>query len=302
MMNQLVIKLTGKINSSNFDEWKKDLILQIQGTIIDLATDDDFAEAAEQVKSFKSAEKSLKQAKQSAIDQAEEIQHLFSAIDEISEEARQARLFLERQIKARKLEIKNEHIQAGMDVIQAFIDKQADEFKHTDESVFLNRGRFESAVSGKAGVKGLQNAIEHLCDLIKREVVVKAAELADNKARIDALPGGYKLLFQDWKTLIDLPKNELEPEIDKRIARYDEELARNKAEKQQNALERIDDSNRNPEQNTADSAESEKEKYRIIIDLLATKDKAKELARAIKDRFGNEQSIDNIKLTRNRDD
>ena len=100
-MKQLFIKLTGTVNSSNFDVWKKELITQIQAVNIELVTDNDFITASKQVKSFKSAEKSLKQAKQSAINQAEEIQQLFSSIDEVTEEARQARLSLECQIKAR---------------------------------------------------------------------------------------------------------------------------------------------------------------------------------------------------------
>ena len=120
-MKQLFIKLTGTVNSSNFDVWKKELITQIQSVNVELVTDNDFVTASKQVKSFKSAEKSLKQAKQSAISQAEEIQQLFTAIDEITEEARQARLSLERQIKARKLEIKQQYIQSGIDEIQSFI-------------------------------------------------------------------------------------------------------------------------------------------------------------------------------------
>ena len=99
IVNQLVITLTGTVNFSNFDEWKNDLIAQIQSTNMELVTDEDFGDASDQVKALKLAEKTLKQAKQSAIDQAEEIQKLFSAIDEITEEARQARLSLERQIR-----------------------------------------------------------------------------------------------------------------------------------------------------------------------------------------------------------
>ena len=135
-MNQLVIKLTGTVNASNFDEWKKDLIFQIQSTNRELATDDDFVAASEQVKSFKLAENSLKQAKQSAIDQAEEIQQLFLAIDEVTEEARQARLSLERQIKTRKIEIKNQCIQVGIDEIQSFIDEQLGEFQCVEKTGF----------------------------------------------------------------------------------------------------------------------------------------------------------------------
>lgn len=95
-MNEIVIKLTGEIENTNFDEWKKDLITQIQSTKKELITDDDFVIASKQVKSFKLAEKSLVEAKQSAIEQASDIQKLFGAIDEISVEARDARLSLER--------------------------------------------------------------------------------------------------------------------------------------------------------------------------------------------------------------
>ena len=75
----------------------------VQSINKDLVTDNDFFEASQHVKSFKKAENYLKEAKQSAINQAEDIQKLFSAIDEVSQEARQARLSLERQIKSQKL-------------------------------------------------------------------------------------------------------------------------------------------------------------------------------------------------------
>jgi len=272
-MNQLVIKLTGTVNSSNFDEWKKDLILEIQSTNRELVTDDDFVAATEQVKSFKIAENSLKQAKQSAIDQAEEIQQLFLAIDEVAEEARQARLSLERQIKARKVEIKNEYIQLGIDVIQGFIDEQIDEFKYIEKSTFLDRSRFESAVSGRSGTKGLQQAIDQLCNLIKKEVSDKAMEVANNKAKLDALPTGYKMLFQDIESLLGTAENVLELEIDKRIARYNEEIAKNETEKQSSELKRIEDVELNPENISTTATEiPTKERFQVIIDILSTKD------------------------------
>lgn len=302
-MNQLIIKLTGTVNSSNFDEWKNDLITQIQATNIELSTDADFVEAVNQVKLFKSAEKSLKQAKQSAIEQAEEIQYLFSAIDEITEKARQTRLSLERQIKSRKLEIKNQYIQSGIDEINEFIDKQIPEFKYIDTSIFIDRSRFESAVSGKAGIKGLQAAIDNICSRIKNDISVKLIGVTNNKVKIDSLPEGYKLLFQDWKTLLSLSQNELDLEIDKRIAKYNEQIAQNEAEKRANELKKIENIELNPEKVSADKIKrGPQEKYRILIDLLSTKDAAKEIARMIKENYGDDPSVSEIKLIRNRDE
>ena len=105
-MNNLVIKLSGEIRSSNFHEWKNELIGQIQSTNLELTTDADFAAAELNVKTFRIAENTLKNAKESAIHQAYDIQELFNAIDQVTEQARQVRLTLVRQIKKRKSDVK----------------------------------------------------------------------------------------------------------------------------------------------------------------------------------------------------
>ncbi len=306
-MKQLFIKLTGTVNASNFDVWKKELIEQIQAVNVELVTDDDFVTASGQVKSFKVAEKSLKQAKQSAIAQAEEIQQLFTAIDEITEEARQARLSLERQIKARKLEIKQHYIQSGIDEVQSFIDEQVVEFNKCDLSPYLNRSRFESAVSGKAGISGLEIGIEQICTQIKTEISEKAVKIYNNKVRLDALPETYKILFQDRALLICLPEDELESEIDKRTTRYNDEMAQRETEKSAIELENsktvTEAETTTAEENvTGHDENQQQEKYRILIDLLSTLDKAKEIAAAIKSEYGHDPSIHGIKLIHNRDE
>jgi len=249
------------------------------------------------------AENALKQAKQSAIDQADEIQMLFSAIDEVSAEARHARLSLDNQIKTRKIEIKNEYIQSGIDDIQYFIDQQIDEFKYIDKSSFLDRSRFESATRGKASTKGLQTVIEQFCCLVKKEVSDKAVTLVNNKVKIDALPDGYKLLFQDWKLLLGVAENELELEIDKRIAKYNEENSRIEAEKKTDELNKVEDLMLNPEKITLEREENkQQEKYQILIDFISTRDEAIEIARSIKQDYGNNPFINEIKLSRNHDE
>jgi len=318
-MNQLFIKLTGTVNSSNFDEWKKELITQIQAVNIELVTDNDFVTASGQVKSFKAAEKSLKEAKQSAIDQAEEIQQLFSAIDEIAEEARQARLSLERQIKTRKLEIKQHYIQSGIDEIHGYIDEQVDELKNCDLSQFLDRSRFESATSGKAGISGLEKGIDQVCTAIKREISEKVVVIYNNKIKIDALPEVHKILFQDRKTLVCSSESELESEIDKRIARYEYEVTKREAERlaaelkdaeavteevvPASGLIQHDKSEHAAEgDEIVPGEEQQKEKYRILIDLLSTLDRAREIAGAIESEYEHDTDIHGIKLVRNRDE
>jgi len=302
-MNPLVIKLTGTIDSSNFDEWKRDLIAQIQSVNRALVSDADFATAAQQVKAFKVAESVLKQAKQSAIDQADEIQRLFSAIDEVSGESRQARLALEHQIKARKLEIRNELIQAGIDNVRGFVDQQLAEFRGIDTSRFVDRSRFESVSKGKAGIRGLQAAIDGLCAVIRAEVSDKAFMLGINKEKLAVLPDSYEVLFQDAATLIDRDENELELEIEKRIARYNEQRLSQEAKQKTAELERIEALELNPEKERPEDvgAAEHKEKFHIVIELLASREEAIEVAKSVKERYGEAPLVGDIRLVRNRE-
>ena len=311
-MSQLLINLTGTINSTNFDEWRTDLIAQIQSVNQDLLTDNDFDTASRHVKSFKTAENALKNAKQSAINQAQEIQQLFASIDEITEEARQARLSLERQIRSRKSQIKEEHIQSGIEVIKAVIEEQSEDFKNGDLSHFLNRGRYESAVRGKGGIRGLEIGIKGITSIIKAEIADLSQHINNNNAKLDSLIEGYKALFQDYSQLVRWPEEQLEAEIDKRIACYESEikqrvnenLAReskpdniqddseiepkqigNEGFASENKPDHIQDDSEIESKQIDDEIISQKRKYRIAIQMEATPDEANRIVDNINNDF-----------------
>lgn len=302
-MNQLIIRLTGEIQSSNFAEWKNDLITQIQSTNSHLLSDEDFITATRHVKLFKAAENSLKQAKQSAINQAADIQKLFAAIDEVSAEAREARLVLERQIKTRKQEIKETLITSGIDLIHESIRQQSSDFQLISHASFVDYRRFETVVKGKGGIRGTELAIERLCVDIKQEIAQKAAEVSHNAIAIAALTSRHKTLFQDRSSLLALSKQELELTIDKRIALLNEENARVKAEKAVAELEKIEDVELNPDSHSAskNAVPAEKSKYRLVIDILSSRDGAIEIARSIKQDYADNPLISGIKLSHDHD-
>ncbi len=299
-MNHLIIKLKGEVQSSNFDEWKNDLLAQIQSVNTALLTDNDFVVAIGYVKLLKSAEKSLKEAKQSAINQAYDIQKLFAAIDEISEKARQARLVLERQINVRKLEIKQGYIQSGLEDVRTFIAQQSTDFQLIDHSNFVDQSRFELAVKGKASIKGMESAIADLCSKIKLEISEIADKVTNNGAIIDSLPSKHKFLFQDRNSLMVLNERELRLTIDKRISLFNEENAKIKAENAIQELTKLEDDELNFDVSltTEKAGIMEKQKYRLIIDILSSKDAAIEIARSIRQAYSNNVSISNIRLSR----
>mgnify|MGYP006165363863 CR=1 FL=1 len=219
-MSNLVINLIGEIQSSNFHDWKNELIDQIQSTNLELTSDIDFSSAELNVKTFKLAEKTLKIAKEKALNQSKDIQALFNAIDEVTEQARQTRLILERQIKIRKIEVKEEFAFEGVATMQHYIEEQSDDFKTSDISRFIDKSIFLSKIKGTRGILGAKHAVNQLCDQFKNEIIHKLAVIQSNVRTLDSIALENLSLFQDKSFLINLLPNDLDIIIDERINNY----------------------------------------------------------------------------------
>jgi len=299
-VNKLIITLKGEIQSSNFPQWKNELIEQIESVNVELNTDDDFVEAIRHVKLFKAAEEYLRNAKQSALSQSSDIQSLFTAIDEISERARQTRLALERQINLRKRLIKAELIHSGIETIRSFVQQQDPDFQQVDHSRFVNLNRFESAVKGKGNIKSLQVAIATLCDEIRDEIVRRAHETSTNAAIIDSLPTKYRLLFLDRGFLVSLDEQELGRIIEERVAALNEEIDRSSPEGPSRTIHEIEsyEDISVDTKDLVDSEKVEKQLFRLTIDILSSESTAKEVARSIQQSHGKNEWISSIRLSR----
>ncbi len=216
-MTELSIKLTGEIQDSNFDEWKKDLIKQIKATPTELSSDDEYAAADDQVKQFKAAEKALKKAKQSALEQAGDIQTLFDAIDEVSAETREIRLTLERQIKARKKQIKDDSMKQGLAAIKAMIASQSADFKLIDHSEYLDKKLLEDAVKGRSSLRTMEKSVTKLTEEIAEKIRIRSEQVADNAATLKKLDKDQQAIFQDRDDLLALSSEELAATIAERL-------------------------------------------------------------------------------------
>lgn len=302
-MTELVIQLTGEVVTSNFDDWKRDLIARIRAVDTELRTDSQFAQASRDVQHFKAAELTLKQAKQSAISQAADIQRLFAAIDEVAEEVRQVRLSLERQVKRRKLEIKEAFIRAGRERIRACIEQMSPDFQAIDHSEFLDPGHFELAVKGKASVRGVRTAIDVLCERLRERIDARAASVEANAIRLDRLPGRHRALFQDRAALLALPPEQLDGVIDERIAVFEAQTAAGSSADRSASLApgpggqepggmEVDE----PE--AVDGATEVREGFRLTMELVAAPAEAERLLDEVKRRYGHDPRVVRIDLDR----
>lgn len=310
-MNALQIKLTGEVTDTNFEEWKKDLLAQIASSKRDLKTDDDFAIAESDVKVIKAGEKTLKNAKQSALDQAAAIQKLFAAIDEVTEEARQARLALERQIKSRKEEIRDEIVDEGMQQIATHLEQQNDTFHAVNHDRFMDRQTLEDFTKGKRSAGSMQKAITTAVADVKEKIAQKTDAIAANQKILDSIDTKYTSIFQDPDTLLGETDDDLRATIKKRIDFYEEEQARLKAIEEEKAAEQLAEETGVKEVEATTEAELEEEpeeeaeiagdlptSFTISLEVFADESRANELLDELEGRYAHREIIGEIKLSR----
>ena len=155
-MTDLTITLTGEIRESNFEEWKNSLVERIRAVDIDLSEDDDFSAANDGVRQFREAEQTLKAAKQAALEQAADINRLFDAVDAATEETRQARLALERKIRARRHELRQRELEAHAEANAATLDalpvEQRALFQDRAALLALPAEELEATIEHRVGV------------------------------------------------------------------------------------------------------------------------------------------------------
>ncbi|MBK1835035.1 hypothetical protein [Roseibacillus ishigakijimensis] len=202
-MPTLEIEVSGKVVSSSLSEFAEAFREQLAELTTDLKTDEDFGQAEQDVKSLKTVEKALTDAKAKALEQAEEVNRLFVNIDELSGEAREARLTMERQIKSRKAEVKTELVEDGISRIEA-----------DERKVF--RLDFEEALKQKRNLKSMREAIDKV-------VVTTNARIEQARSLIDAAEEETPGLVPDKRSLEIWPIEKLEMEL---IRRKDMKAAR----------------------------------------------------------------------------
>lgn len=290
-MDNLEIQISGRIQNSNFPVWKNALLDQISLINLKLITDNDFAAATEDAKLLKRAEKAILEAKIRAIEQTEEIQLLFDALDEISEQARQARLTLERQIRTRKQEIKDDLINTAITEVRNYIAGKAEVYSQLDNSRYVQRYQYELATKGKASIAGVKNSLASLVRDLKCEIDAECSQVLRNYKLIETIPANDRLLFQDINYLVTLPETELRLTIENRTVRVSEQKSRQNAEKAEKALTDIAD------EELSGTINEETTHYVIAIDLLSTRQYAVSKAREIKRLFESSDTLVGMKLT-----
>lgn len=147
-MPLLVIEAEGKIITSNFTEFAEQVRTRLGEFNSNLRTDEDFDQAAEDVKIIAGAEASLKAAKEKALADAEELNALFSQIDTLDSELAKARLSLSKQIETQKTKLRTEIITTALTQLECDPSQREG-----------YRASLEGAIKGKKNFATMREAV-----------------------------------------------------------------------------------------------------------------------------------------------
>ncbi len=248
----LAIEISGKIVTSNFDEFEKGLNAFIAGLPEELNSDSDFIEAGEATKILKNSEASLTLAKEAALEQAEQIQSLFKNIDELSDKSRSTRLPLERAIKDRKEEIRVEIINDAAELIDV-----------------VNRAPFRLKIAQACKGKRTLETIRAAANACAEEM---CEALSENRETIKWFEDSHgNAMTADTANLEQMGEEELKIELQRRQLKIELQRRRERFEHEEKAKELRKEKAQAEARAKAAEAKAEKPAPAKVVDIVADK-------------------------------
>jgi uncharacterized protein YunC (DUF1805 family) len=220
---ELSIAVEGKIISSNFHVYKEYAVAQIGAINLDLKTDEDFEQAAKDVKGLKTFEDRLKQAEVDFLSQMDEVDSLLKSVRELGGLSRETRLNAEKRIAARKAEMREGIIRDGM----AALEVKSREFGDM----------IGDAIKGKSSLVKMQEAVTAVVETVNARTRTNRAVFAQaSEAHGDAVAYGEEAFLC---LTVEIAKVEMERRIERhRAALKEAELKAERDRLQREADER----------------------------------------------------------------
>ena len=214
----LRIEVTGAVTASNLGEFRATALAAIRAVNRDLRTDADFADASKAAQWCADVEIRLAAAKDHALSQTASIDALFRALDEISAEARAVRLDLDKLVKRRKDEVREQAVMAARKALDAHIATlQAELAPMRPQPVPAD---FAGAIKGLRSIASMQDALDSTLAQAKIAADTQARVLRRNLAHFKAHAAGYEFLFADLGQLVHKATDDFALAVSARIDQH----------------------------------------------------------------------------------
>lgn len=237
----LVVEIEGDVSETNIVPYSAAVKARIDSISTDLQTDEDFATAENMVKFLKAGEDEIERVKKAALAKTQSIEELFRHLDDLRESMRGKRLDLDKLVKSRKDEIRNEIAQKHMDALLDHIGDLNSGLGGKYLSAPITIADVQAAMKGKRNIDSLEAAADHAVLDAKLQASKQAEAVRANLKLLD--DAGRAELFHDRALLVLKDSAIVQAEITNRIAKADEE-ARKRAEEAERARIRKEENDR----------------------------------------------------------
>lgn len=224
---------------SNLDAYKAAAEKLVEQSKKKLETDQDFANAEARIKACKSAEEKIAVIQESAVAEVGDIDKFVKDLGAIAEMLRQCRLNEDKQVKARKLQIKGELVEGGNKAIAEFKSEINARYK----SVRLPEisGDFAGVISGLKSFDSMQSKINDEVARCKIEIKRIASVMDENLHKMELLAKDKQFLFADLQQIVTKEPEHFELIVNGRLKDHEaNEQERIQAEAKRIADEQIE--------------------------------------------------------------
>lgn len=218
----LHIVMKGEISASNMDEFKQVALAAIRSVNRDLKTDQDFADSAKARKWCEDIESRVAAAKDHALGQTKTIDDLFRTMDEISAEARDVRLALEKLEKARKESRRGEIVAEGGKALADHI--AALNIRLGKPYMPATACDFGGAIKGLRTFDSMQNAVDTALANAKIAASATADKIQANLTTLRELAKDHAFLFADVAQIVLKAPDDLTALVKLRIAEHQDAI------------------------------------------------------------------------------
>jgi hypothetical protein len=193
----LVVELEGRVVSTNLARFMGAADALVCAIKTNLESDQDFADAEATVKFCKQAEDRLDLVKKQALAQTADIEEIFRVMDNLKEKLRSTRLALDKQIKARKEQVRAELVAEFHRQLIAHVDAlNAGNSAHWQG--YPPTALLGDAIKGLKSLSSCRNALEGKCSELRTELSITACTLARNRATLKREDRDWYSLFPDF--------------------------------------------------------------------------------------------------------
>ena len=247
----LVLRVEGRVLASNLDAFRAgaDAFLARLPKAAELATDQDFADAEAAAKACGEAESRIKAAKEQAIAQMADVEVVLRTADEVAETIRQARLALEKAVKARKDEVRSEAVKRAADRVREAYAALAGELGEYAPGIPASMSA-ELAASIK-GLKKIDSIRERLDEAIAKEQIdlaLWAERIRKGRALLEAAKAEHGSLWPDAPNLArTLDEEAIRGVIASRVADH-QQRQRQREQAEQERIRRAEEERQSREQ------------------------------------------------------